>query len=676
MFGIRQHFSVAVTATISLAAAASHVWAQAPAIVSTSPQAVQPGKTTDVTIRGSNLAGATQLWTSFASKASLAPNVKNNGKNAASVVYRISVPANVVPGIHAIRIATPNGVSALKLFVVDDLSSVAQKNGNTSVTAAQTVKIPAAIDGTVAALTRNYYRFHAKAGQRISFEVLARRIGSPLDPMIRIFAITEFGPSELKYSDDALGLTGDSQFSHRFTKTGDYLVEVRDIRYQGGGNHRYRLRIGDFPCVTAAYPMGVERGSQATVAFAGSDVNDVVPVKLQAPGSQTATAVPVAAKRKGGTSSGLAWVSLSLPEGDEYLEQEPNNDSKQANAVRLGTHLNGRFQSAGDVDRYSFTAKKGQRYTFAAVTRSQGSPTDLVLRLENEKGGRIAEAEDSGMRDGALSYTFPADGKYVLAVEDLHRRGGMPFVYRVKVTPAQAGFELTATADHINVPAGGVAAIVVKSTRRGYNGPIALKVEGLPAGVTSVPTVIGPGRNSVILTLTGTAAAKRGSLSNVRIVGTGTVGKTTLTVDADASAALSAASSGMLWPPKMLTSSFAVGVAGPAVMQSSVAPAAVTLTRGKSAKIKVSLKRGAGITEAVSIALSPVPKKNTDRAGLPAGVTVAAKAIPKGKNEVELVVSASAKAPKGVFTATLIATHKKGKATTRQNLPGLTITVK
>ena len=75
-------------------------------------------------------------------------------------------------------------------------------------------------------------------------------------------------------------------------------------------------------------------------------------------------------------------------------------------------------------------------------------------------------------------------------------------------------------------------------------------------------------------------------------------------------------------------------------------------------------------------AISPVPKKNPKQAGLPGGLTVGAKAIPKGKNEIELVITATKKAPKGTFTATLIATHKKGKAILRQNVPGITITVK
>eukprot|EP00913_Durusdinium_trenchii_P008938 g8404.t1 len=656
MIGLKRIVPAVVAAAAVFGAAVNESHAQAPTITSTSPQAAKPGSTVDVTIRGANLAGATQMWTSFAAKTELASNVKNNGKSATQVVFRVTVPKDIAAGIHGVRVATPNGVSAMKLFVVDDLPTVAQQAGNTLPAKAQVVKVPVAIDGTVAALTRNYYRFQAQAGQTLSFEALARRIGSPLDPMISIFAVTDSGPTELKYSDDALGLIGDSQFSYKFTKSGDYLIEIRDIRYQGSANHRYRLRIGDFPCVTAAYPMGVERGSQATVAFAGSDVADVVPVKLTIPKSKYSEAIAVAAKRKGGSSSGFAIVSLSVPQELESLEQEPNNETKQATAIKLGANINGRFQTPGDVDRFAFTAKKGQRYTFAAVTRSQGSPTDLVVRLENDKGAKLAEAEDSGMRDGALTYTFPADGKYILAVEDLHRRGGMPYVYRVKVTASGARFQLSAKADHVNVPAGGTTGIEVKSTRSGYNGPISLKVEGLPAGITSVPTVIGPGRNNVILTLTGTPAAKRGVLSNVRIVGTGQSGKTVITASADISAALTASSSGLLWPPKSLTSSFAVGVAAPATVAVQTAPSAVSIAKGKTAKVKVTIKRGSGVTEAVTLALTPVPKKNTEQAGLPKGLTVAAATIPKGKNEVEIVITAAKNAPKGVFTATLAGT--------------------
>ena len=45
---------------------------------------------------------------------------------------------------------------------------------------------PCAIDSSTQADQRSYYRFRAKAGQRLSFEVLGQRLGSQLAPVLRI----------------------------------------------------------------------------------------------------------------------------------------------------------------------------------------------------------------------------------------------------------------------------------------------------------------------------------------------------------------------------------------------------------------------------------------------------------------------------------------------------------
>ena len=132
--------------------AATPILKAAPTVVSTAPQAVAPGKQIDIKLRGSDLAGASQLWTQFGAAAQLTPDVKDNGKNAAEVTWRVNVPANMPVGIHGLRVAGPNGASSLKLIMVDDLPSVAQTAGNTVIGKAQELAQPSAVDGAVANL--------------------------------------------------------------------------------------------------------------------------------------------------------------------------------------------------------------------------------------------------------------------------------------------------------------------------------------------------------------------------------------------------------------------------------------------------------------------------------------------------------------------------------------------
>ena len=65
---------------------------------------------------------------------------------------------------------------------------------------------------------------------------------------------------ELAFSDDEPATGADSRFSHKFDAAGDYYLEIRDIRYQGGAAHRYRLRLGDFPLPSVPYPLAATKG--------------------------------------------------------------------------------------------------------------------------------------------------------------------------------------------------------------------------------------------------------------------------------------------------------------------------------------------------------------------------------------------------------------------------------
>ena len=619
-----------------------------------------PGKTIDVTIRGANLAGAGKLWTSFPAESMLSPDVKENGKNAAQVVYRISVPAEVTPGVHGLRVVTPGGVSPLQLFVVDDLPSVAHNRANKTPTAAQEITAPVAIDGVMDSLSLNYYKFKAAAGQKLSFEVLARRFGSPLDPMIRIL---DMEGHELTYSDDEPGLSADSQLSYTFNKAGLYLIEVRDIRYQGGGNYHYRLRVGDFPCVTVPVPMGAKRGAAVAVTFAGSDVEGVQPVTVQVPSDPLVSWLNVAAKRPGGVSSGFA--QLSVGNGNEYVEQEPNDDPKQPNRVDLGTSLNGRLQQSGDVDHFVFTAKKGQKFSLAGITRQQGSPTDLVLKLTNAAGNQVAAAEDTGTIEGVINYTFPADGDYTLQVEDLHHRGGNTFAYRIDVSAIETGFSLAASADSLNVPVGGTALVTVNAARKGYNGPIEIAATDLPKGFTALPTVIGAGQASAVLTISAAVDAARGVSANIRIVGRAKIGQADYEKTATVDAALKTRLAGMLWPPRTLTGTVGLGASPGAQIALKTDVLDVVFGKSLTAKVKVTVTRAKGFNEAIALAVTPA------KGGLPGNVTAGLKPIPKDANEVDITFTATDKAALGDFTTVLVGTIKQGKTTVTQPLPGL-----
>ena len=627
--------------------------AQEPAVSGTVPGAVTPGTVAALQINGGNLAVAKKLWLSFPGEGVLAEGIDKNGENPAQVTYRVSIPADTPCGIQAMRVVTDKGVSPLRFLFVDDLPSIASVGSNVQLAAAQVVSVPTAIDGAVAGLSWQYFKFPVQAGQRMSIEVLARRIGSSLDPMIRLL---DTKGRELAYNDDTPGLSGDSSLVYTFRDAGEYVLELRDIKYGAG---TYRVRIGDFPVATVAYPLAVQRGTTTNVTLAGFGVDGLAPVSLTVAPGQPAEWLNVSLKRPNGASGYSSVEVVSTP---QFLEQEPNNSAEQANRFELGHDVNGRLEQSGDVDRFVFTAKKDQSATFIGITRQQGSPTDLNFKILNKDGGQVAAAEDSGTSEGSLTYKFPADGDYFLVVEDLNQRGGSEHAYRIAVTMAPAQFSLAASLDTFNIPAGGSVLATVTTVRTGHAGPIELSALNLPAGVTASKSVIGTGRNDAVLTLQAAPEFAAGELYNIAIIGTARVGDTDVVVPAEIGGVLKARNNNMRWSPSMLNKFVAASSSPAPGFAWRAEPTVVVFGKDLSAKVKLVATRAAGFDEGVVVAITPPAN------GLPAGVTIAVKNVDKGQTEAEIVISANNQAPLGEFTAGLIGTLKQGDKTVVQGM--------
>src|SRR5690349_5695059 len=236
----------------------------APTLSPTVPLGVQRGTSLDLTLTGTNLAGPTQLWTSFPAKVTI-PTDMNNGKDNAKLRVRLEVPKDAPLGFHTLRLATTRGLSNFRMFCIDDLPQVMEGTNNHSKATAQAVAVPSVVVGRADAETSDYFKITVKAGQRLSFEILGRRLGSAFDPQITLYNAKTGKELPDGYSNDAPGCQTDARLTYTFKEAGDYLVEVRDVMYSGGADFWYRLRIGDFPCAVSPIPMAAKRGGKVTV---------------------------------------------------------------------------------------------------------------------------------------------------------------------------------------------------------------------------------------------------------------------------------------------------------------------------------------------------------------------------------------------------------------------------
>jgi len=588
---------------------------------------VAPGAATDIVFFGGGLAGPTGAWWSLPVEATPTPGLDKNGTDPAQVSYRVTVPATAAIGIYGLRVAAPGGVSNLRLAMVDDLPSVNDNGANKSIAAAQELTLPIAVDGTCEPESFDFYKFNAVAGQRISVEVVARRLGYALDPAIRLLDSTG---KELAYSDDEPGLGADSHFAYTFATAGTYVLEIRDIRYAGGGTHRYRMRIGNFPLASTTFPMGARRGSTPRLQLASAAAGDT-PLTVWIPTAENADRAALSAKFPAG--QGSAMLNVATGATAEQVEFEPNDTPETASPISVPCAINGRFDVVKDKDYFQFEAKAGQRWLFASETRSLGSPSDLFLRVFKADGGLIAEVEDSGGDDGVLDWTAPADGVYRLMVEDLLRRGGPEFVYRIQAKPYAPGFTLSVDADKFDAPTGGVLVAKVSCARRDYEGPITLSLEGAPEGVVLSGNTIAEKGKETNLHLTMPAALPPGAWANIRIVGKAKIGETEFATTASTLGALKAAFSGLSYPPADLVGVIGLGVGQPFpdFFQLATAPAAaIPFPQIVGAtSFKVSATKLNKFDDAITIEVE----------GLPTGVTAKVAPIEKGKPDATIELS-------------------------------------
>ena len=212
--------------------------------------------------------------------------------------------------------------------------------------------------------------------------------------------------------------------------------------------------------------------------------------------------------------------------------------------------LAGHFYPRGNVDGWSFEAKKGEVWRLEVISQRLGLPTNPFL-LVQKNGTDVAEGwgpdVDPGgtflpmpLNDPTLRFEAKEDGVYVIRVRDLsgNNVSNPASAYVLSVRKEAADFRLVATvipppeitAQVISAPhsalirAGGTFAVRVFAARKdGFTGDIELSAEGLPLGVSCEPTRILAGKNDgyVILSAQEKLPAFMGA---IRIVGKANVG--------------------------------------------------------------------------------------------------------------------------------------------------------
>jgi len=176
------------------------------------------------------------------------------GDPAGPIKQKLKVPADAADPYWRLHCVTPDGINPTGFkFRIVDAPNVFETPGNISAPAvtAPPVAAPLAFNGVVSKPDEmDYFKFTAKKGQVFDLHCYARRIGSPLDPVLY------FGQADgntITGNDDAIG--PDSYFRITIPADGVYHVRVHDHLKKGGPDYFYRIELAPVqPAVSTTLP--------------------------------------------------------------------------------------------------------------------------------------------------------------------------------------------------------------------------------------------------------------------------------------------------------------------------------------------------------------------------------------------------------------------------------------
>lgn len=485
-----------------------------PRLLSISPMGGQVGTSFDATISAEHMEDPGPLIFEHPGIQATA-KVDAQGKPIPNQ-YAISIAADVPQGLYEARLLGRLGISSARIFSVGKLAEISQKPGNTTLVNAMPLSVPAVCNAVVTARAVDFYSFEAAQGKRYIIQCSARGIDSKLDPVVIV--------GDANGTDLVAQRTGDT-LDFVAKVSGKHTIKIHELTFKGGPGYFYRLSIEELP--------------------------------LDAP-------IPVYPSTR--SVSAFSWPPVGLTPQSPTSEQEDAMEQ----TITLPTDIAGRFYPAADVDTYVFDAKQGETWWIEVASERLGRPTDPSLVVQMQKPDQsgwsdVAELNDiaSPMKPSSNGYAYdgpPFDGgstdilgkleiketgRYRILLSDLFggTRKDPRNIYRLIVRQAQPDFSVVSWGLHMELRngdrnalskplalrAGSTVALEVVAVRRdGFEGEIALQVEGLPQGVTAQGLKISAGKMRGVLLLTATQDAPQG-LANATITASAKIGEQTVT---------------------------------------------------------------------------------------------------------------------------------------------------
>jgi hypothetical protein len=604
------------------------------------------------------------------------PGVKQAGpftpypKPSDGFKVKLQIAPDCPIGEHVLRVRTATGLSDAVTFWVSRFPTIYEfedKQGqNDTIATAKAVPRNVTVEGQILPGPEadiDVYRMEANPGEHVSVEVEAARLGTmhaggELDLAVRIL---DAAGKELGRNDDSALYVQDPVLSVIAPKTGSYFVEIRQQIFYPPRQAYYRAHIGTFSRPTAIFPAGGPAGTTIHARILGDPA-----------GERTQD---IALPNKPGRFDYLGDApSANVLRVSSYANVDWPNDK-----ATLPAALNGILVKPGDVHQYRFQAKKGESWKVQVFARALGAPVDakIWIRAANQER-HLLDADDARLPDLGLpsargtwyikdqqdpiaAFRPPADGEYILGIEDATGAGGADHVYRVEIEPlrdavythitAPEGYQMPRLAGLI-VPRGGRWTVDVQLAQglgNNYKGELELVAKGLPKGVSMIAPRVAKGVARVPVQFMAAAdAEEQAALIEIlaRPVEKG------VELDSGSRQGFAFLNRGGELPWHFVfVDKYALAVIDPAPFRVTLEPPELPLMQGSELQLKVAVERNDGFTGAIEMQPDWVPQ------GVSKESTVT---IPAGKTEATFRLQANDRAAAGDFKIAMNASTTGG----------------
>jgi hypothetical protein len=397
----------------------------------------------------------------------------------------VEIASDAALGPRLWRLTCARGGTGSRPFIVGELPEFIETESNSLPDRAERVEMPVTINGRIAGESDlDYFVFTATRGDLVVCDMVAGRIGSPLD------AVVEFtdgsggrvGTTELRIGADPI-------VALRAPSTGEYRMLVSNVGFYGSPAHVYRatlFAIGDLSGVALpdVWPQLLKRGLIPSVAPCHATTE---------PDSVRAAAT--------------AGALLDLP-----------------------TRVRGQFRSEPEARPVRVHAARDEVIEISCRAIPHGIASLPVVTVLDMAGKAVAKCQssDSPSRECRIDWRATQDGEYRILVDDVWQ-GGAPALavaYELTVRRATPDFKLTLKSDFANVIQGSRLDLEVKAHRMGgFAGPIELIALGLPADVRAEPAIIAENQDTAKITVVAQEKARPTDVE-FRILGRAKLGDT------------------------------------------------------------------------------------------------------------------------------------------------------